>query len=86
MNPERWKQVDSLFRRVLECPAEEREVRSLLAPHQKAGSFLENPAAEIAAQALAHKASGSSLKDVFPRLRETGTTPQILDLPAKRSV
>ncbi len=59
MDSERWKQVDSLLQSVLERPIEEREaflrqacaadealereVRSLLASHQEAGSFLERP-------------------------------------------
>ena len=68
MDAERWKQADSLLQRALEHSAEERdaflqcacaddpalrdEVRSLLASHQKAGSFLESPAADLAAQVL----------------------------------
>src|SRR5881397_245333 len=58
MDSERWRQVDSLLQSVLERPPEERdaflrqacggaaalerEVRSLLASHQRAGSFLES--------------------------------------------
>jgi eukaryotic-like serine/threonine-protein kinase len=69
MDSERWKQVDSLLQSVLERPPEERdahlrqacgddqaleyEVRSLLAAQQEAGSFLESPAIEMAAQELA---------------------------------
>ena len=69
MDPQRWKQVDSLLQSVLEHPpgerdeflhqacagdqALEREVRSLLASQQQAGSFLESPAIEVAARALA---------------------------------
>jgi eukaryotic-like serine/threonine-protein kinase len=69
MDSERWKQVDSLLQSALERPARERaeflrrecagdrqlesEVRSLLASQQEAGSFLENPAIDLAAQALA---------------------------------
>ena len=69
MDPERWKQVDSLLQSALERPpaerdaflrqacsgdqALEREVRSLLASEQQAGSFLESPAIEVAARALA---------------------------------
>ena len=69
MDPERFKQVDNLLQSVLErSPAErdaflhaacagdealEREVRSLLASQQQAASFLENPAIEVAARALA---------------------------------
>ncbi|MGD0301520.1 MAG: protein kinase [Bryobacteraceae bacterium] len=68
MNADRWKQVDSLLQAVLERPPEEREaflrhasagdqalereVRSLLASQQQAGSFLESPAMEVATWAL----------------------------------
>ena len=73
MDPERWKQVDSLLQTVLEhrpgerdaflrqaCAGDEaleREVRSLLASQQQAGSFLENPAIEAAARDLARRQS-----------------------------
>src|SRR5271157_3154596 len=69
MDSERWKQVDSLLQSVLERPAGERdaflrhacasdealerEVRSLLKSQQEAGSFLEGPAIDAAARALA---------------------------------
>src|SRR5580700_6224562 len=68
MDSDRWKQVDSLLQAVLERPVEEREdflrdasagdealereVRSLLASQQEAGSFLESPAIEVAAWEL----------------------------------
>src|SRR5690242_3747955 len=68
MDADRWKQVDRLLHKALERPAEgrdaflrracggdqalEREVHALLASHQKAGSFLESPAADVAAQVL----------------------------------
>jgi serine/threonine protein kinase/tetratricopeptide (TPR) repeat protein len=71
MDSDRWKQVDSLLQSVLERPPEERdaflrnacaadedlerEVRSLLAAQQQAGSFLENPAIEAAARSLARQ-------------------------------
>ncbi|HXH50945.1 MAG TPA: serine/threonine-protein kinase, partial [Terriglobia bacterium] len=73
MDPERWKQVDELLQQALERPADEREeflrracggdealereIRSLLASHQEAGSFLENPAADAARQILATEPS-----------------------------
>jgi serine/threonine protein kinase/tetratricopeptide (TPR) repeat protein len=73
MDPNRWKQVDSLLQSVLELPPEERdaflwqacagdealelEVRSLLASHQEAGSFLERPTAQTTARTLAHQPS-----------------------------
>jgi serine/threonine protein kinase/tetratricopeptide (TPR) repeat protein len=66
MDSERWKQIDNLLQSVLDCPlgereeflrracagdeALEREVRSLLASQQQAGSFLESPAIEEAAR------------------------------------
>jgi serine/threonine protein kinase len=69
MDSERWKQIDSLLHSVLEhrpdereaflrqaCAGDqalEREVRSLLKAQQKAGSFLESPAIEEAAMAIA---------------------------------
>src|SRR6516165_2745036 len=71
MDSQRWKQVDGLLQSVLERPPEERdaflrqscstdealerEVRSLLAAQQRAGSFLEGPALEVAARGLALK-------------------------------
>src|SRR5271165_207692 len=69
MDSDRWKQVDSVLQSALERPPEERdaflrkacagdealerEVRSLLASQQAAGSFLESPAIEVAARAMA---------------------------------
>jgi eukaryotic-like serine/threonine-protein kinase len=73
MNSDRWKQVDSLLQSVLErrpeerdaylrhaCAADEaleREVRSLLTAQRQAGSFLESPAIEEAARAMARQQS-----------------------------
>jgi serine/threonine protein kinase/tetratricopeptide (TPR) repeat protein len=73
MDCDRWQQVDSLLQSVLERPPEERdtflrhacaddqalenEVRSLLRAQQQAGSFLESPAIEAAALALAQQQS-----------------------------
>src|SRR6266566_4998492 len=69
MDFEQWKQVDKLLQAALERPPAargdflrqacmgdeelEREVRSLLASQQQAGSFLESPAIEVAGQTLA---------------------------------
>ncbi len=69
MDSERWKQVDDILQSVMDCPPEERdaflrqacagdetlerEVRSLLTSDKKAGRFLENPALEVAARAIA---------------------------------
>jgi eukaryotic-like serine/threonine-protein kinase len=71
MDLDRWKQVDSILQAVLEHPPErreaflrracgvdttlEQEVRSLLIAQQEAGAFLESPAIEVAARALALK-------------------------------
>ena len=68
MDPQQWKQVDNLLHLVLDRPPEdrdaflrqacagdealEREVRSLLTSQEQAGSFLQNLAIEVAAQAL----------------------------------
>ena len=69
MKPERWQQLDELFQSVLEREPEEREmfldeacagndelrqqVDALLAAHERAGSFIENPALEVEARSLA---------------------------------
>ena len=69
MDSDRWKQVDSILQAVLEHPPRKRdaflrracggdtkleqEVRSLLVAQQEAGAFLESPAIEMAARALA---------------------------------
>src|SRR5437660_9111258 len=70
MKPERWQQLDKLFHSVLErepgeraafleqaCIGDDslrRQVEALLAAHEQAVSFIENPAFEIEAQALAN--------------------------------
>src|SRR5437867_10055993 len=69
MKPERWQRLDELFHSALELNQKERAefldeacaendllrraVEALLAAHQSAGSFIENPALELEAQALA---------------------------------
>ena len=69
MDSDRWKQVDGLLQSVLERSPEEREtflrracagdealereVRSLLTAQQRAEGFLDRPAIEVAARALA---------------------------------
>ena len=69
MDAERWKQVDRLLQAALARPPDERdaflrqtcvddealerEIRSLLAAREQAGSFLESPAIDVAARALA---------------------------------
>src|SRR5215831_4295059 len=73
MDSERWKQVDEVLQSVLDHPPEEREaflrqtcagdealereVRSLLMSDQRAGRFLERPAIEVAARAVARQQS-----------------------------
>ena len=69
MTPERWLQVNELFHSALErvpgqraafldhaCAGDEelrKEVESLIASHDKTGSFIDAPAVEAAAQLLA---------------------------------
>ncbi len=76
MHPERWKKVDDLLQRALRLPLDERraflrresggdvalqdEVESLLSSHEQAGSFLEQPAVQVAAQAMAHAAESQA--------------------------
>src|SRR5437773_6483565 len=71
MDSDRWKQVDDVLQSVLDRAPEERdaflrqacagdealerEVRSLLTSEEQAGKFLENPALEVAARALARR-------------------------------
>jgi len=73
METERWKIVDGLLQAALEVAPERRaeflrqkcggdtvlaeEVRSLLTSHRRAGGFLETPAAEMAARAIAAEAA-----------------------------
>jgi serine/threonine protein kinase len=77
MDSERWKQVDSLLQSALDTDPEqrdaflrracagdevlEREVRSLLRSQQEAGSFLESPAIEAAAQAFGEQQPAAQL-------------------------
>jgi serine/threonine protein kinase/tetratricopeptide (TPR) repeat protein len=76
MSPERWKQIDNLLQGaanlppaerdgylVRECRGDEalaREVRSLLESHEKVGDFLERPAIEVEARAIARDAAEDS--------------------------
>src|SRR6266567_2702482 len=80
MDSERWKQVDSVLQSVLARPLEERdaflrqacagdealerEVRSLVSSHKEARSFLESPAMEIAARALAANQGQEAKKSI----------------------
>jgi serine/threonine protein kinase/tetratricopeptide (TPR) repeat protein len=79
MDSDRWQQVDSLLQSALERPPEERdaflrstcagdqaleiEVRSLLRAQQQAGCFLESPAIEAAALALAQQQRQEAQQD-----------------------
>ena len=79
MDSERWKQVDNLLQAALEQkpeereaflrqagaadPALEREVRSLAAWQQQAGSFLETPAMEMPARGLGDLPVGATISD-----------------------
>ena len=71
MDAERWKQIDELLQSALTTPSDrrdeflrqacagdvalEQEIKSLLSSHRKAEGFLEQPAMQIAAQAIALK-------------------------------
>ena len=71
MDPIRWQQIDKLLDEALDQPPEGRkafleeacggdkdlrkQVEALLAAHEKAGSFVETPALDLAARALAQK-------------------------------
>src|SRR5260370_10098324 len=71
MDSERWKQVDDILQSALDGEHEERdtflreacagdealerEVRSLLMSEKRAGRFLEKPALEVAAKAVARR-------------------------------
>ncbi len=69
MTPERWQQIEKLYHAALECAPDERaaflaeacagdealrhEVESLLAAHDQAGSFIESPPNDVAAEMFA---------------------------------
>jgi serine/threonine protein kinase len=73
MKPERWQELDQLFHAGLERAPEERadfldeacadnqqlrkEVEALIAAHEQAVSFIENPALEVEARLLANEQS-----------------------------
>jgi len=75
MTPERWQQINQIYQTVVElqasqrsafldrsCAADEelrREVESLLASHEQASKFIETPALEVAAKAIANKPAPS---------------------------
>ena len=79
MNPERWQQIEELYHAALERAESERagfleqacggdeglrgEVESLLSFHQQAGSFIEVPALDEAARALASSETAATRSD-----------------------
>ena len=95
MDSELWKQVDRLLQSALERPVAEREVflrhacagdealeaevRSLLASQQEAGSFLESPAIEAAAQALALKQDQEATETIQSPIAQTISHYRILE-------
>jgi serine/threonine protein kinase/tetratricopeptide (TPR) repeat protein len=95
MDSERWKQVDAVLQAVLDRPPEEREaflrkscegdsalereVRSLLTSDRELGSFLESPAMEVAARALAKEAGGASASHDF-QIGQTISHYRVVDI------
>src|SRR5260221_8201782 len=87
MDSERWKQVDDVLQSVMDRAPEERdafllqacagdqtlerEVRSLLTSEEQAGRFLENPALEVAAGALARRKDEDAQGSVDPLIGRT---------------
>src|SRR5579864_4059777 len=79
IDPERWKKADELLQRALRLPHSERrgfvrkesggdialeeEVESLLNANEQAGSFLEQPAMQVAAQRLASDAPAIPVRE-----------------------
>jgi hypothetical protein len=84
MRPERWKEIEDLCNEALERTDEKRaaflrsactgdeallqEVQSLLAHEKQAGTFIETPALEQAAQAMAEQRGESNQAGTAPRL------------------
>jgi serine/threonine protein kinase len=95
MDSERWKQVDSLLQSVLERPPEEREaflrhacsgdqalereVRSLLTAQQEARGFLDRPAIEVAARALAQNENEASHHNAGSYISQTVSHYRVLE-------
>ena len=95
MDAERWKQVDRLLDAALARPPDERdaflrqtcvddealerEIRSLLAAREQAGSFLESPAIDVAARALALAPRPDTLRE-----RRVAHRSDRLPLPHRR--
>src|SRR6266571_3959511 len=80
MKPERWQQLDTLFHSALELSQKERaefldeacagndllrrEVEALIAAHEQAGSFIEEPALEVEARSVAGEQSDSGAESM----------------------
>jgi serine/threonine protein kinase len=95
MDPERWRQLDSLLQSVLERPAEhrdaflheicvgdealERELRSLVYLEREAGRFLDRPAIEVAAFNLARDGNQSPLEGVDALIGQSISHYRILE-------
>jgi len=95
MDSDRWKQVDSLLQSVLERPSEEREaflrhacsgdqalereVRSLLTAQQGAEGFLDRPAIEVAARALARNENEDAHEITSSSISQTVSHYQVLE-------
>src|SRR4051795_11679116 len=81
MTPERWQQVKHVFNSALEYGPAERpsflslacdsdpelrqEVESLIAAHERDGSFIDSPAFEVAADLLAEKTDELNVGQTF---------------------
>ena len=89
MDSERWKQVDDVLQSVLDREPEERdaflrqacagdetleqEVRSLLSSEEQAGKFLQNPALEVAARAMARRERRADFPTTSPTMPKIAT-------------
>jgi hypothetical protein len=95
MDLDRWKQLDSLLRSVLERPPEERDaslrractgdeplerqVRALLRTEPDAKPFLERPALEVAALSLAEQQTGNAPERTDPLAGQTFSRYRIVE-------
>ncbi|MFZ0589985.1 MAG: hypothetical protein WAM39_05860, partial [Bryobacteraceae bacterium] len=94
MQQERWRQIDEIFHSALKigesrraaflddtCSGDEAlrlELERLLANHDEAGTFLESPALEVAAEALVHAGRVSSQPSDSALVGETVSHYRIL--------
>lgn len=81
MTPERWQQIRALFHAALDLEASQqaayldeacagdpslrRQVEALIASHEGAPSFLEEPALEVAAQMIAQEQANSPVRQTI---------------------